>query len=82
MRHSPSAVVAYDRKLRKTQAAHQLDLILRHRALGIIGMIAAARWFAAVAVAAQIGRDHGVALCKLGRNLAPHQMIFRVAMQQ
>src|SRR4029077_1526847 len=64
------------------ERAHHLDLVLRHRALGVVGVVGQAVRFLAVAVAAQVGGDHGEALRELGRDLVPDRVRLGVAVQQ
>jgi hypothetical protein len=44
-------------------------------------MVFAVRWFAAVSVTAKIGGNHCVFLGQLGRNFAPFNVRFRIAVQ-
>src|SRR5689334_10009338 len=74
-------------KALESQATHDFDLIPRHGALGIAGMVLAARrlarWFGRVAVASQIRGYDGVAgLDQSGRHLVPCQMVLRMAVKQ
>ena len=57
MRNPAAAVMADDRESAEAELSHDLDLILRHRALRIAGVIVAVGRLAAIAVAAQISRD-------------------------
>ena len=72
MGDAPAAIVADDGELVEAEALHDLDLIERHRALRVVGVILAVRRLAAVAVAAQVGHDDRVVLRQVGRD-EPHR---------
>ncbi len=57
--HPGAAIVAGDIKAVMAQRFHHLDLILRHGAERIAGMIVTARRLFGIAVTAKIGGDHG-----------------------
>ena len=82
MQHAAAAVVAGGHKAIKPERRHHLDLVLRHGAERIAGMILAAGWFFGIAVAAQIGGDHGEFARQRRRNLEPRQMIKWIAVHQ
>jgi hypothetical protein len=66
----------------EAEVPHDLDLIERHRPLGVVGVVLAVRRLAAVAVAAQIGGDDGVVRRELGRHQTPGDVRLRRAMEQ
>ncbi len=82
MRHAPAAIVTDHGEALEAEVAHQLDLVLRHRALGIVDVLVAVFGLAAVAVAAQVRRDDGVLLCKLRRHAIPREVSERRAVDQ
>ena len=61
---------------------HHFHLVLRHAAERIIAVIFAPARFSAVAVAAQIGRDHGEILREPRRHEMPVHVRERVAVNQ
>ena len=77
-----AAVVAGDGEAVVPERAHQRHLVLRHAALGVGDMALPAVRLAAVAVAAQVGRDHGEALRQRRRDLAPGHVRLGMAVQQ
>jgi hypothetical protein len=81
-RHPSAAVVPEKSEALVAQRGHDLDLILRHRALEVVDMILAAVRLAAVAVAAQVGGHHRVILRQLHRHVRPGKVRLRRAMQQ
>src|ERR1700693_399496 len=75
-----AAIVSHDGKFRESQMFHHFDLILRHGALRISGVILPTRRLAAVAVSAEIG-DHQIEVLSQQRcDLAPEYMRFGDAM--
>src|SRR5262249_4626966 len=82
VRDPAAAVVAAYEEFLVAERAHDLDLILRHRALGVAGVIGLAVRLLAVAVAAEVGGDDAEALRELGRDLVPDDVGLRVAVQQ
>ena len=82
MHDARAAVVSGRKELVEPERRHHLDIVLRHRAERIVGMIRLARWLLRVAVAAEIGRDHGEFLREAGRELVPGEMGERIAVQQ
>ena len=79
---APAAIVADDGELVEAETLHHFDLIERHRALRVVGVVLAVRRLAAVAVAAQVRRDHRVVLRQLGRDQAHRDMRLRRAVHQ
>ena len=82
MRDATAAVVARDREVGKAQRLHDLDLVLRHRALGVMNVGRAAIGLVGIAVAAKIGTYDGEAVRKRRRDLVPHRMRLRVTVKQ
>src|SRR6267154_5373748 len=82
MRDASPTVVAGDAKALEAQRGHHGDLIGGHRALRVGQMLIVALGFAAIAIAAQIGRDYGVMLGERGSDLVPHHMRLRISMEQ
>jgi hypothetical protein len=66
--------VADNGELLEAEVLHHLDLVERHRALGVVGVILSVRRLAAVAVAAEIGNDHRPRRSQLRRDEAPRDM--------
>ena len=60
-----AAILADDREPVEAEVLHDVDLVLRHRALRIVRMIGQALRLAAVAVAAQVAGDDGEVLGEL-----------------
>src|ERR1043166_6824791 len=82
-RGARAAIVTGDEEFVVAELAHDLDLIERHGAEGIIDVVlAAVLGTDAVAVAAQIRRDHVEALGEPVGHLVPGRMGERVAVQQ
>jgi hypothetical protein len=77
-----AAIVPDYRESLEAQRAHDFHLVQRHRALRLIDMIVAVRRFAAVAVASEVGHDHGESLCQPRRDLVPHHVGLRIAVQE
>ena len=82
MGDTPTPVMADDGVAIKPQVRHQARQVPRHGALGIGRMVRVRRRLAAVAVTAQIGHDQGVMPRHQGRQLVPHGMGLRIAVQQ
>jgi hypothetical protein len=77
-----AAVVARHGELLKAQIAHHQHLVPGHRALAV-GLVAGAAWgLAAVAVATQVGQDHGMVFGEYWGHVMPHDVGLRVAVQQ
>src|SRR5207249_1950598 len=77
-----AAVVARNAEAREAEALHDLDLILRHRALGIIGVRRSSFGLARVPIAPQVGADDDEALRKFWRDPVPHNVRLRISMQE
>jgi len=78
-----AAVVPSDEELAVAEPLHHLDLILRHRAEGIVDIVFAAVFGAyAVAITSEVGGDHMKILGQPRRDLVPGDMRHRVAVQQ
>src|SRR5688572_19028881 len=71
VRDARAAVVAEHAEALEAEMPHDLDLIERHRALGVEVVLAVADDLAAVAVTAQIGRDDGVVARELACDRGP-----------
>ena len=82
MCHARAAIVADDGEAIETEVLHHFDLIQRHGALRVIGVVRSALGLAAVAVAAQVGRDDRVFLGELGRDPVPDRMRLGGAVQK
>ena len=52
MRHAPAAILTDNRELVEAEVTHDVDLVLRHRALRVIRVIGQALRLAALAVTA------------------------------
>ena len=63
-RHPPAAVVARHAEAVEAERGHRRDHVRGHRPLAVAGVVVAAGRLAAVAVAAQVGADHGEALAR------------------
>ena len=77
-----AAVLADDRETLEAEVLHDVDLVLRQRALRIIRVVGQARRLAAVAVAAQIRRDDREFLGEARRDVAPRVERERCTVQQ
>ena len=82
MRNAAAAIVSHHREAVEAEMLHQLDLVLRHGALGIVDVLLAICRLAAVAIAAQVGGDDGVFLRQFGRHAEPGQVRQRSAVDQ
>ena len=82
VRHAAAAVMTHDGKPVEAEMLHQIDLVLRHGALGIVDVVLAVLGLAAVAVAAQVRRDDGVFLRQFRRHAKPRQVGQRGAVDQ
>jgi hypothetical protein len=82
VRHARPAVMPCHHERVEPERGHHLDIVLRHRAERIVGVIRLARRLLGVAVTAQVGRHHGELLREARRELVPRQMRERVAVQQ
>jgi hypothetical protein len=79
---SRSAVVPHDREPIETEMLHDLNLVQRHGALGVIGMVRSTLGLAAVAISSQVGRNDGVFPGEVGCNPVPDGVTLRGAMQE
>ena len=77
-----AAVVAGEHEALVAERRHDLDHVLRHRALGVGGVLRVGGRLAAVAVAAQVGADDGEALGQRRRHAVPHGVGLRIAVQE
>ena len=82
MRNPAAAVMADDRESAEAEFFHDLDLILRHRALRITGVIVAVGRLAAIAVPTQISRDNSEFLRQSRRDQPPFKVRLRPALQE
>ena len=80
--HAGTAVMAGGHEAVKAERRHHLDLVLRHGAERVPGMIDAARRLLRIAVAAQVGADDGEVLGEPRRELVPARMGERIAVHQ
>jgi hypothetical protein len=80
--HPGAPVMADDRELLEAEVAHHQRLVARHRPLGVALVRRAAGRLAAVTVAAQIGQDDRVVQGENGRDVMPHHVGLRVAVQE
>ena len=71
VQHAGAAVVAGGEEFVVAERRHHLDLVLRHGAERIVFMVVAARRLFGIAVAAQIGGDHGEVLGQFWREFLP-----------
>ena len=77
-----AAVVAGHAELPEAQVLHDFDLVLRHAAERIVAVIFAPARFSAVAVAAEVRRDHGEILREPRRDEMPVRVRERIAVQE
>ena len=82
MRDASAAIVADDGKLVEAEVLHHFDLVERHRALRVVGVVLAIRRLAAVAVSTQVGNNHGSCRGELRRDEPPRDMGLRRTVQQ
>jgi hypothetical protein len=82
MGDTSATIVTEDSELFEPELAHHFDLIERHGTLGIILVIDPVGRLAAVAVAAQIGHDHGVVPRQVRGDEAPRDHRLRRTVQQ
>ena len=82
VQHARAAVVAGGEKALEAERRHHLDLVLRHGAEGIVRVVVAARRLFGIAIAAQIGGDHGEVLRQPWREFPPGQMAERIAVHE
>lgn len=74
-----AAVVPGDEEGLEAEPRHGFELVPGHGAEGVIRVVGQSARLAAVAVAPQIGRDHGEILREPGRHLVPHDVRRRIA---
>src|SRR5512145_1998671 len=82
VRDARAAVVAEHAEALEAEMPHDLDLIERHRALGVEVVLAVAHDLAAVAVTAQIRRDDGVVARELACDRSPRDAALGRAVQE
>mgnify|MGYP003694757717 CR=1 FL=1 len=82
VRDAAAAVVADDEEFLVAERPHDFDLVLRHRPLGVVGVVGQAVRLFAVAVAAQVRGDHAEALGELRGDLVPDGVRLRIAVKQ
>src|SRR5690349_1747035 len=76
------AVMTGDLKLIKAQYLHYRDVVTRHAALAVGGMITAGVGFATVPVAAQISENHREVFGQLRRHFVPAYVCLRIPVKQ
>ena len=81
VRDAGAAVVADQLELREAELAHQPHLIAGHGPLGVHLPRGVRFRLSRVAVAAQVGEHDGVILSEGGGDIAPHEVVLRVAVQ-
>jgi hypothetical protein len=81
-RHPTAAIVPHDSEPFEAELTHDLDLVLRHRTLGVARVVRAAVRLAAVAISTQVRRDDGEALRQHRSDVSPFEMRLRPALQQ
>jgi hypothetical protein len=79
---APAAIVADQKEILMAQRAHHVDLVLRHHAFGIVAVVRQPFRLVAVAVPAQIRRDHSETGRQLFGDLVPDRVGLWVAVQQ
>ena len=82
MRHARAAIVRAEAKGVEAERTHHRHLVGRHRALGIFDMMLGTARFRAVAIAAQIRRDHREVFCQLRGHLVPHHVGLGMTVQK
>ena len=82
VQHAGAAVVAGGEEAVVAERRHHLDLVLRHGAERIVLVVVAARRLLGIAIAAQVGGDHGEVLRQPRREFLPRQMAERIAMHE
>ena len=82
MQHAGTAIVAGAVELVVAERCHHFELVLPHGAERIVLVIVATRHFFRIAIAAQIGRNHGEFLRQLRREFLPRQMAERIAVKK
>ena len=82
VQHAGAAVVAGGKEAVVAERRHHLDLVLRHGAERIVVVVVAARRLFGIAIAAQIGGDHGEVLGQPRREFLPGQVAERIAVHE
>ena len=82
VRDPGAAIVADQAEPAEAELAHQPDLVLGHRSLGVHLACGVRLGLGRVAVAAQVSDHDGVVPGQAGGDLPPHQVVLRVAVQQ
>ena len=82
MRDTRSSVMRNYGKLLKPKLRHQLQLVLRHHSLRVVGCIARPGRLVAVAVSSEISRHYRVVRRQIVGNLVPNEMCLWMPMQQ
>ena len=78
MPDSSSAIVTDIVKGRKSHPLHQLSQITCHDTLGVRRVLGVTHGFTAIAVSAQIRKNHRVVLGKCRSNFAPNHVVVRM----
>jgi hypothetical protein len=81
LRDAGPAVVADQLELPEAELAHEPRLVASHGPLGVSHPRGVRNGLAGVPVATQVGHDDRVVLGEAGRNMAPCEMVLRIAMQ-
>ena len=82
VQHAGAAVVAGGVEAIEPERRHHLDLVLRHGAERVAAVILAARRLFRIAVAAQVGGDHGELARQPRRDLVPGHVRERIAVHE
>ena len=82
VQHAGAAIVAGAIELVEAERLHHLELILAHGAERIVLVLVAARHLFGIAVAAQVGRNHGEFFRQARREFLPREMAERIAMDK
>src|SRR4029079_11443215 len=82
VRAAGAAIVAAYGEALEAELPHQLDLVTRHRPLRVGLVIRRGLGLRALAVAAQVRRDDGEALCQCRGDGMPHHVRLRMAVQE
>jgi len=75
-------IVTGDHELLEAELVHDVDLVLRHAPERVVAVIGQAAGLAAVAVAAQVGRDNGEIVREARGHEAPVVVRERIAVQE
>jgi len=70
---APAAVVAAQGEALEAEMAHHLDLVERHRPLGVRAVALVRRRLGGVAVSAQVGGDHREVFGEARGDQVPHR---------